>query len=179
MLRDNVFGLQYSLEYIFFHKRVKHIFENTIFIYNSNYIFAQTKQILASKIIEISAIFKKATFFTEFSHLTLVIIFKNAREDELCLTMPRLGEVVSWRCWRADAAFLVFAVCETARGALIRGATATVKRIVSLCMTGRRCVGMRQSTMMQLGVSRVARGGMLRRQHRDTGCAAATVHPHR
>lgn len=95
------------------------------------------------------------------------------------LTVPRFGEIVSRRRRRADTAVLIFAVGEAAQRTLIRCATATVQRVVSLRMTGRRCGELRQPVLMQLRMSRIAGGRMLRRQHRNAGRAAAAVHPHR
>lgn len=99
---------------------------------------------------------------------------------ELCvLTVPRLGEIVRRRRRRADAAVLVFAVGEATEGTLTPRATATVQGVVSLRMTGRWRGELRQPALMQLRMSRIAGGRMLRRQHRDAGCTAAAVHPHR
>lgn len=86
---------------------------------------------------------------------------------------------MSRRCRRADAAVLIFAVGEAAERTVTRCATATVQGIVSLRMTGRRCGELWQPALMQLRVSRIASGRMLRRQHRNTGRTAAAVHPHR
>lgn len=113
------------------------------------------------------------------SHFSVITHYFLYRLKKSKLTVAGFRKVMSRRRRRTDAAVLVLAVGEAARRTLIRDTTAAVQRIIPLRMTGRRCGGLRQSTLMQFRVSRVAGGRMLRRQYRDTGCAAATVHSHR